>query len=127
MTITAAPDPLYPWQDAKNRSWVMGAGPGITTNPAESTTPNATGAPGTEYKTATAPPTATAKSAHEMIIATAIVIVVVYVMVIIAGMSKGAGRAVLALFGLAIVIQGLGRTGTIVKFVNSKPLTRKAA
>ena len=70
--------------------------------------------------------TATAKSAHEMIVATGIVIVVVYLMVIIAGISKGAGRAVLIFFGLAIVIQGLGHTGTVLNFVNSKPLTPKA-
>lgn len=69
---------------------------------------------------------ATAKSAHEMIVATGIVIVVVYLLVIVAGMSKGAGRAVLAFFGMAIVIQGLGHTGSVLNFVNSKPLTRKA-
>jgi hypothetical protein len=60
-----------------------------------------------------------------MVIATGIVIVVVYIMVMVAGMSKGAGRVVLALFGMAIVIQGLGHTGSIINFVNSKPLTRK--
>jgi hypothetical protein len=61
-----------------------------------------------------------------MIVATAIVIVVVYLMVIVAGISQGAGRAVLALFGMAILIQGLGHTGSVINFVNSKPLTPKA-
>jgi hypothetical protein len=118
--MTTAPSP-YPWTIDKNRSWVPGYGPGVTTNPAESTTPNATGPPGTDYKTA---PGVSAQSAHQMIVATGIVIVVVYIMVIIAGMSKDAGRAVLALFGMAIVIQGLGHTGSIINFVNKKPLTR---
>jgi hypothetical protein len=121
--------PEAPWTEDRNRSWVRGHGPGITTNPAESTTPDATGPPGTEYKTETAPiqKGATAKSAHEGIIATLIVIVVVYLLVIVAGMSKGAGRVVLALFGMAIVIQGLGHTGTVTKWVASKPLTPKAS
>lgn len=70
--------------------------------------------------------TATAKSAHEMIVATGIVIVVVYLLVIVAGISKGAGRAVLVFFGLAIIIQGLGNVGSVLTFVQSKPLTRKA-
>jgi hypothetical protein len=60
-----------------------------------------------------------------MVIATGIVIVVVYVLVIVAGMSQGAGRTVLALFGMAVLIQGLGHTGSIINFVNSKPLTPK--
>jgi hypothetical protein len=117
----------HPWTSDKNRSWVQGTGPGITTNPAESTTPDATGAPGTEYKTATGNKAPTAKSAHEGIVATLIVIVVVYLLVIVAGMSKGAGRVVLALFGMAIVIQGLGHTGTVAKWVSSHPLTPKAS
>ena len=70
--------------------------------------------------------TATAKSAHEMIVATGIIIVVVYLLVIVAGMSQGAGRAVLAFFGMAILVQGLGHTATVLKFVQSKPLTPKA-
>jgi hypothetical protein len=60
-----------------------------------------------------------------MIVATGIVIVVVYLLVIVAGMSPGAGKVVLALFGMAIVIQGLGHTGSVINFVNSKPLTPK--
>jgi hypothetical protein len=58
-----------------------------------------------------------------MIVATGIVIVIVYVLVIVAGMSEGAGRAVLAFFGMAIIIQGLAHPGTLLNFVNSKPLT----
>jgi hypothetical protein len=58
-------------------------------------------------------------------VATLIVIVVVYLLVIVAGMSKGAGRAVLAFFGLAIVIQGLGHTGSVTNWVISHPLTPK--
>jgi predicted phage tail protein len=112
-----------PWTEDKNRSWVPGHGPGITTNPAESTTPDAKGPPGTEYKTA--PKGVSAKSAHEGMIATAIVIVVVYLLVIVAGVSKGAGRAVLAFFGMAIVIQGLGHTGGVITWVNKHPLTPK--
>lgn len=115
-----------PWTQDKNRSWVMGTGPGVTTNPAEAAPGQAPGAPGTEYKSAPAPRVATATSAHQMIVATAIVIVVVYLMVIVAGISQGAGRAVLALFGMAILIQGLGHTGSVINFVNSKPLTPKA-
>ena len=97
--------------------------PGIMTEPvAPGNNAGATGGP-----SAPAPATrvATATSAHQMIVATGIVIVVVYLMVIFAGMSQGAGRAVLALFGMAILIQGLGHTAGVINFVNSKPLTPK--
>jgi hypothetical protein len=57
-----------------------------------------------------------------MIIATAIMIVVIYILVIVAGMSQGAGRAVLALFFMAIIIQGLMHPGTVLNFVKSNPL-----
>jgi hypothetical protein len=124
MSPVSAPNP-YPWQADENKSWVGGTGPGVTTNPAESTTPDATGAPGTIYKTAPASKAPTAKSAHEGVVATLIVIVIVYILVIVAGMSKGAGRAVLALFGMAIVIQGLGHTGSVATWVSSHPLTPK--
>lgn len=124
MSPVSAPNP-YPWQQYENKSWVGGTGPGVTTNPAESTTPDATGAPGTQYKTAPAAHSVTAQSAHQGIVATLIVIVVVYLLVIVAGMSKGAGRAVLALFGMAIVIQGLGHTGSVATWVSSHPLTPK--
>jgi hypothetical protein len=70
--------------------------------------------------------TATAQSAHQMLVAAGIMIVIVYLLVIVAGMSQGAGRAVLALFGLAIIILGLGNTKAVIEFVNSKPLTPKA-
>jgi hypothetical protein len=61
-----------------------------------------------------------------MLVAAGIMIVIVYLLVIVAGMSQGAGRAVLALFGLAIIILGLGNTKAVIEFVNSKPLTPKA-
>ena len=98
--------------------------PGIMTEPVAPGS-NAGGAGGPSAP-APAVRQATAKSAHEMIVATGIVIVVVYLLVIVAGISQGAGRAVLVFFGLAIVIQGLGHTGTVLNFVNSKPLTPKA-
>jgi hypothetical protein len=112
----------YPWQDPHQQSWVPGHGPGLTTNPAEAAPGQGDKPPGTLLKTAKP---VTAKSAHEGIVATLILIVFVYLMVIVAGMSKGAGRFVLALFGLAIVIQGLGHTGSVVKWVASKPLLPK--
>ena len=68
---------------------------------------------------------ATAKSAHQMLVATGIMIIGVYLLIIVAGISQGAGRAVLSLFALAIVIWGLGNPATVLNFVNSKPLTPK--
>jgi len=78
---------------------------------------------GPTVATSSAERTATAKSAHQMLIATGIMIVIVYLLVIVAGISQGAGRAVLALFGLAIVIWGLSNPATVLKYVQSKPLT----
>jgi hypothetical protein len=92
-----------------------------TTGPVVATSSEATG------NVNVADRTATAKSAHQMLIATGIMIIGVYLLVIVAGISQGAGRAVLALFGLAIVIWGLGNPATVLKYVQSQPLTPKAS
>ena len=69
--------------------------------------------------------TATAKSAHQMIVASGFMIVAVYLLVIVAGISQGAGRAVLALFALAIVLWGLSNPASVLRFIQTKPLTPK--
>jgi hypothetical protein len=68
---------------------------------------------------------ATAKSAHQMIVATGIMIVAVYLLVIVAGISQGAGRAVLALFALAIVLWGLSNPASVLRYIQTQPLTPK--